>query len=92
MAEDLTLLRDGLIRMLEAYGFEVVAAVGSGPDLLTELVGQRPDVAVVDVRPPPTHTDEGRRGIADRLDAVDARLDVDSPAGGPTRIAIRIPI
>ena len=61
VAEDLTLLRDGLIRMLEAYGFEVVAAVDNGPDLLRELVGQRPDVAVVDVRLPPTHTDEGLR-------------------------------
>ena len=59
MAEDLTLLRDGLIRMLEAHGFEVVAAVDNGPDLLRELVGQRPDVAVVDVRLPPTLTDEG---------------------------------
>jgi DNA-binding NarL/FixJ family response regulator len=59
VAEDLTLLRDGLIRMLEAYGFEVVAAVGSGPDLLRELIGRKPDVAVVDVRLPPTHTDEG---------------------------------
>jgi DNA-binding NarL/FixJ family response regulator len=61
VAEDLALLRDGLIRMLEAYGFEVVAAVGSGPDLLRELVERKPDVAVVDVRLPPTHTDEGLR-------------------------------
>lgn len=55
------LLRDGLIRLLEAHGFEVVAAVGSGPDLLRELVTRRPDVAVVDVRLPPTYTDEGLR-------------------------------
>ncbi|MCX5070217.1 response regulator transcription factor [Micromonospora lupini] len=61
VAEDLVLLRDGLIRLLEAHGFEVVAAVGSGPDLLTELVARRPDVAVVDVRLPPTYTDEGLR-------------------------------
>jgi DNA-binding NarL/FixJ family response regulator len=61
VAEDLTLLRDGLIRMLEAYGFDVVAAVDNGPELVKELVGQRPDVAVVDVRLPPTHTDEGLR-------------------------------
>jgi DNA-binding NarL/FixJ family response regulator len=61
VAEDLALLRDGLIRMLEAYGFEVVAAVGSGPELLRELVERKPDVAVVDVRLPPTHTDEGLR-------------------------------
>ncbi|MEU4336060.1 response regulator transcription factor [Micromonospora lupini] len=61
VAEDLMLLRDGLIRLLEAHGFEVVAAVGSGPDLLRELVTRRPDVAVVDVRLPPTYTDEGLR-------------------------------
>jgi DNA-binding NarL/FixJ family response regulator len=59
VAEDLALLRDGLIRMLEAYGFEVVAAVGSGPELLRELLDRKPDVAVVDVRLPPTFTDEG---------------------------------
>ena len=61
VAEDLTLLRDGLIRMLEAYDFDVVAAVDNGPDLLTALLDLRPDVAVVDVRLPPTHTDEGLR-------------------------------
>jgi DNA-binding NarL/FixJ family response regulator len=59
VGEDLALLRDGLIRMLEAYGFEVVAAVGSGPELLRELLDRKPDVAVVDVRLPPTFTDEG---------------------------------
>jgi DNA-binding NarL/FixJ family response regulator len=47
VAEDLTLLRDGLIRMLEAHGFEVVAAVGDGPALRRELVDRKPDVAVV---------------------------------------------
>ena len=61
VAEDLALLRDGLIRLLEAHGFEVVAAVDNGPDLLRELLDRRPDVAVVDVRLPPTHTDEGLR-------------------------------
>ncbi|GGM55095.1 LuxR C-terminal-related transcriptional regulator [Dactylosporangium sucinum] len=61
VAEDLALLRDGLIRLLEAHGFEVVAAVGSGPELSQALAEQRPDVAVVDVRLPPTHTDEGLR-------------------------------
>ncbi|MET7401960.1 response regulator transcription factor [Dactylosporangium sp. NPDC005572] len=61
VAEDLALLRDGLIRLLEAHGFEVVAAVGAGPQLLRALLDQRPDVAVVDVRLPPTHTDEGLR-------------------------------
>jgi DNA-binding NarL/FixJ family response regulator len=61
LGEDLTLLRDDLIRLLTAYGMEVVAAVDSGPGLLHALVTQRPDVAVVDVRLPPTFTDEGLR-------------------------------
>jgi DNA-binding NarL/FixJ family response regulator len=61
LGEDLTLLRDGLIRLLTAYGMEVVAAAGSGPELLTALIRHRPDVAVVDVRLPPTFTDEGLR-------------------------------
>jgi len=61
IAEDQFLLRDGLIRLLEAYGFEVAAAVDNGDDLLAELRASRPDVAVVDVRLPPTFTDEGLR-------------------------------
>ncbi|GHH74556.1 DNA-binding response regulator [Streptomyces sulfonofaciens] len=59
IAEDLFLLRDGLVRMLRAYGFEVAAAVESGPELGRALAELRPDVAVVDVRLPPSHTDEG---------------------------------
>ncbi|MGW1914100.1 LuxR C-terminal-related transcriptional regulator [Streptomyces sp. NPDC002076] len=59
LAEDLFLLRDGLVRMLEAFGFEIVAAVESGPELSRALAELEPDVAVVDVRLPPTHTDEG---------------------------------
>jgi DNA-binding NarL/FixJ family response regulator len=61
LGEDLTLLRDGLIRILAAYGMEVTAAVDNGPELLRALVTHRPDVAVVDVRLPPTFTDEGLR-------------------------------
>ncbi|GAA0971207.1 response regulator transcription factor [Acrocarpospora macrocephala] len=59
LAEDLHLLREGLVHLLRAHDFEVVAAVESGPDLLTALITHRPDVAVVDVRLPPTFTDEG---------------------------------
>ncbi|MFG3253812.1 LuxR C-terminal-related transcriptional regulator [Streptomyces sp. NPDC048172] len=59
LAEDLFLLRDGLIRLLKAYDFEIVAAVDNGPELHRALVTERPDVAVVDVRLPPTFTDEG---------------------------------
>ena len=61
LAEDLALLRDGLIRLLEAHDFEVVEAVDNGPSLLRALTEQRPDIAVVDVRLPPTFTDEGLR-------------------------------
>jgi DNA-binding NarL/FixJ family response regulator len=70
LGEDLTLLRDGLIRLLTAYDMEVVAAVESGPELLSALLTHRPDVAVVDVRLPPTFTDEGLRA------AVQARAQV----------------
>ncbi|MFH8972861.1 LuxR C-terminal-related transcriptional regulator [Streptomyces sp. NPDC017890] len=59
LAEDLFLLRDGLVRLLESYDFEVVAAVDTGPGLLRALLEHKPDVAVVDVRLPPTFTDEG---------------------------------
>ena len=61
LAEDLALLRDGLIRLLEAHDFEVVEAVDNGPSLLARCTTHRPDVAVVDVRLPPTFTDEGLR-------------------------------
>jgi len=70
LGEDLTLLRDGLIRLLTAYDMEVVAATGNGPDLLRALVTQRPDVAVVDVRLPPGFTDEGLKA------AIEARAQV----------------
>jgi len=59
LAEDLYLLRDGMTRMLQAYDFDIVAAVDNGPDLLEALMREKPDVAVVDVRMPPTFTDEG---------------------------------
>jgi DNA-binding NarL/FixJ family response regulator len=59
IAEDLALLRDGLIRLLKAHDIEVVAAVGDGPSVLPALLEHRPDVAVLDVRLPPTFTNEG---------------------------------
>ncbi len=61
IAEDLALLRDGLTRLLHAFDFEVVGSVDNGPALLPALMNHRPDVAVVDVRLPPTFTDEGAR-------------------------------
>ncbi|MEV8514804.1 response regulator transcription factor [Dactylosporangium sp. NPDC051484] len=59
LAEDLYLLRDGLVLLLQSHGFEIVAAVDTGPTLLEALLSHRPDVAVVDVRLPPSFTDEG---------------------------------
>ena len=61
IGEDLYLLREGLVRLLSAYGFEVAAAVASAPELLAALVTERPDVGIIDVRLPPTHTDDGLR-------------------------------
>ena len=61
IAEDLFLLREGLSSLLKQYGFEVAEAVGNGPDLLAALTAHQPDIAIVDVRLPPTHTDEGLR-------------------------------
>ena len=61
IAEDLFLLRDGLTRMLEAHGLQIAAAVDNGADLLAAVTADRPDVAIVDVRLPPTFTDEGIR-------------------------------
>ncbi|WP_406639885.1 response regulator [Amycolatopsis sp. WGS_07] len=59
VGEDQYLLRDGLTHLLAAHGFDVVAAVGSGPELAAALREHRPDVSIVDVRMPPTNTDEG---------------------------------
>ena len=59
IAEDLFLLRDGLTRMLQAHGLEITSAVDNGADLLAAVAKDQPDVAIVDVRLPPTFTDEG---------------------------------
>jgi DNA-binding NarL/FixJ family response regulator len=61
IAEDSALLADGLTRMLTAGGCEVLAAVPDAEQLLRAVAEHRPDLAVVDVRMPPTHTDEGIR-------------------------------
>jgi len=59
IAEDLTLLRDGLARILRAHDIEVAAAVGDPVALATALEEEHPDIAIVDVRMPPTFTNEG---------------------------------
>ncbi len=61
LAEDHALLRDGLIRLLDAHGFTIVAAVDNEPDLVQALADPTVEAAVVDVRLPPTLTDEGLR-------------------------------
>lgn len=61
VAEDLYLLRDGMVRLIEAFGHEVVATAATGPETLDVLRTHRPDVSVVDVRMPPTQSDEGLR-------------------------------
>jgi DNA-binding NarL/FixJ family response regulator len=70
IAEDLFLLREGLVRLLEAHDFEIAAAVDGAPALLAALLEHRPDVAVVDVRLPPSFTDDGLRA------AIEARRQV----------------
>jgi DNA-binding NarL/FixJ family response regulator len=61
IAEDSVLLRDVLVRMLSDHGHEVVAAVQDAGELMTLVQRERPDIAILDVRMPPTHTDEGIR-------------------------------
>jgi DNA-binding NarL/FixJ family response regulator len=61
LAEDSTLLREGLVRLLAEEDHEVLAAVGDGTELINAVEAGEPDVIVVDVRMPPTHTDEGLR-------------------------------
>ncbi len=70
IAEDLYLLRDGLILLLQVHGFEVAASVESGPELRAALAEHRPDVSIVDVRLPPTYTDEGLQA------AIEARRQI----------------
>lgn len=61
IAEDLALLRDGLMRLLRDNEIEVVAAVGDGDALVHAVLRERPDIAIVDIRMPPTFRDEGLR-------------------------------
>jgi DNA-binding NarL/FixJ family response regulator len=61
IAEDSVLLRDGIARLLEQADFDVVGQAGDGEDLLRKVGAHKPDIAIVDVRMPPTHSDEGLR-------------------------------
>jgi DNA-binding NarL/FixJ family response regulator len=61
LAEDSVLLREGIARLLEDCGFEVVGQAGNADELLLKVRSYSPDIALVDIRMPPTHTDEGLR-------------------------------
>jgi len=61
VAEDSVLLREGVVRLLEEAGHEVVGQAGDPDDLMRKVRAHRPDIAIVDVRMPPTQTDEGLR-------------------------------
>jgi len=61
VADDAVILREGLARLLAEAGFEVVGLAGDADELFEEVERHRPDVAIVDIRMPPTHTDEGLR-------------------------------
>jgi DNA-binding NarL/FixJ family response regulator len=65
IADDAVLLREGLVRLLTEQGHDVVAAVGDGTALVEAVVAHRPDVSIVDVRMPPSHTDEGLRAAVE---------------------------
>src|SRR6201986_111055 len=65
IADDAVLLREGLIRLVEENGHTVVEAVGDGPSLVRAVVEHKPDVSIVDVRMPPSHTDEGLRAAVE---------------------------
>lgn len=61
VADDSVLLREGLVRLLEEGGCEVVAQAGDAPDLMRKVRAHKPDVAIIDVRMPPDNTDDGLR-------------------------------
>jgi DNA-binding NarL/FixJ family response regulator len=65
IADDQVLLRAGIARLLEDAGMEVVGQAGDAEDLLRKVGAHKPDVAIVDVRMPPSHTDEGLRAAAE---------------------------
>jgi DNA-binding NarL/FixJ family response regulator len=65
LADDAVLLREGLVRLLTEQGHHVVAVVGDGPALVAADAAHHPDVSIVDVRMPPTHTDEGLRAAVE---------------------------
>jgi DNA-binding NarL/FixJ family response regulator len=98
IAEDAAIMRDGLTQTLARRGHEVAAAVGDAAALLQAIEEHRPDVAIIDVRMPPTHTDEGLRaarvvrqdfpavGVLVFSQYVEARAAAELFAGGPAGV------
>jgi DNA-binding NarL/FixJ family response regulator len=98
IADDAAILRDGLAHLLTARGHEIVATVGDAQALRTAVAEHRPDVAVIDIRMPPTHTDEGLRtaielrrdhpdvGILLFSQYVETRFATDLLAGSPAGV------
>jgi DNA-binding NarL/FixJ family response regulator len=75
VADDSLLLREGLQLLLTEAGHQVVGSVGDGPAFVASMLDQRPDLGIVDVRMPPSHTDEGLRSAVEvRRAWPDARL------------------
>jgi len=68
LAEDSVLLREGVARILDEAGFEVVGQAGNADELMLKVRSYSPDVAIVDIRMPPTHTDEGLRAAQEIRD------------------------
>ncbi|GAA4604257.1 DNA-binding NarL/FixJ family response regulator [Actinoplanes octamycinicus] len=98
IAEDAAVLRDGLTHILTSRGHQVPAAVGNAADLLTAVAEHRPDVAIADIRMPPTHTDEGLRaaitirrehpgtGVLVFSQYIETRYAADLLAGGAQKV------
>ena len=62
VADDSVLLREGVVRILEEAGFDVVGQAGTADELMLKVRSYSPNVAIIDIRMPPTHTDEGSAG------------------------------
>jgi DNA-binding NarL/FixJ family response regulator len=98
VADDAVILREGLARLLGEAGFEVIGLAADADELFALVERERPDVAIVDIRMPPTHTDEGlqaaklirarwpRIGILVLSQYVQARYAVELLAGGTERV------
>jgi DNA-binding NarL/FixJ family response regulator len=75
IGEDQLLLREGLVRLLEEEGHEVVGSAGDGPDLVRKAKAHRPDLVIADVRMPPSQTDEGLRAALE-IRAAEAAIGI----------------